>query len=58
MPAKPYTNAQWLRRKYSSEGLSAKEIADLCGVTEMTITRWLTTFNIIRAPRTWSNGRR
>jgi transposase len=43
---KYYSNEVWLRRKYVTEGLTAAEIGKLCGVSEMTIVRWLNTFNI------------
>jgi transposase len=55
---KLYQSEIWLRRKYVKEGLSAKEISEMCGVTEMTITRYLTSFGLIRGNRTWSKDRR
>lgn len=54
---KLYQNQVWLRRKYVDEKKTAKEIADLCGVSEMTIVRYLDSFNLIRNARTWKKRR-
>ncbi|AXH67276.1 hypothetical protein SEA_WOFFORD_94 [Streptomyces phage Wofford] len=34
-----YESKTWLQEKYRT--MTAKQIADLCGKSEMTITRWL-----------------
>lgn len=39
-------------------GKSAAEIAKECGVTEMTIDRYLDKFGLKRNRRTWTKGRR
>jgi DNA-binding MurR/RpiR family transcriptional regulator len=54
---KLYTNRAWLTRQYQTERKSAAEIAREQGVTEMTITRYLTQFGLIRNPRSYSRGR-
>jgi len=36
----------WLEKKYVTEGLSQREIADLCGVHRSTIRRWMDKFDI------------
>lgn len=41
-----YKSEAWLRSKYRT--LTAAKIAELCGVTEMTITRYLDHFGIQR----------
>ncbi|QGH76401.1 hypothetical protein SEA_DAUBENSKI_94 [Streptomyces phage Daubenski] len=41
-----YRSENWLRLKYRT--MTAKEIAELCGVSEMTITRYLEKFDIRR----------
>jgi transposase len=46
-----------MRRKYVAEGKTAAEIAKMCGVSEMTITRYLDKFGLIRNSRTWSRDR-
>jgi transposase len=53
-----YQSEPWLKRKYVEEGKTAKEIADLCGVTEMTILRYLQKYGLIRGSRSWSRDRR
>lgn len=55
---KLYKSPTWLKRKYVTERKTAAEIAEICGVTEMTITRYLQEFGLIRNPRTWSSKRR
>lgn len=52
---KLYQNYTWLRRRYVDEKKTAKEIADMCNVTEMTIFRYLQKHGLIRSSRTWSN---
>lgn len=54
---KLYQSEVWLRRKYVTEKKTAKEIADLCGVSEMTITRYLDKFGLMRNARTWTKKR-
>ena len=44
--SKLYQSESWLREKYRT--MTAAQIATLCGVTEMTITRYLEKFNIKR----------
>lgn len=44
---KYYESKAWLARKYQWEKKTAKEIADVCGVTEMTICRWLHKFQLV-----------
>lgn len=46
MPNTLYKSEVWLRDKYRTK--KAAEIAKLCGVTEMTITRYLEKFGILR----------
>jgi DNA-directed RNA polymerase specialized sigma subunit len=55
---KLYQSEPWLRRKYVNEKKTAKEIAEMCGVTEMTVFRHLEKFGLIRNSRTWSQKRR
>jgi len=55
---KLYQSESWLKRKYVVERKSAAEIAELCSVTEMTITRYLQKYGLIRNSRTWSSKRR
>lgn len=43
---KLYQSKTWLQTKYRT--MNAAEIASLCGVTEMTITRYLEKFGIRR----------
>jgi DNA-directed RNA polymerase specialized sigma subunit len=54
---KLYQNQVWLRGKYVDERKTAKEIADLCGVSEMTIVRHLDKFGLIRNARRWTKRR-
>jgi transcriptional regulator with XRE-family HTH domain len=46
-----YRDASFLRRRYVIEGQSASEIADDCGVTSSTVSRWLDRHDIRRDPR-------
>lgn len=52
-----YQSPTWLKRKYVDEGKTAKEIAEMCGVTEMTIVRYLDKFGLIRNARKWTKRR-
>lgn len=45
MPLTLYKSEKWLRAKYRT--MTAEQIADVCGVTEMTISRYLNRFGII-----------
>jgi hypothetical protein len=36
-----YRNAEWLREKYATEGLSGRKIGEMCGVCADTIYKWL-----------------
>jgi DNA-directed RNA polymerase specialized sigma subunit len=54
---KLYQSEVWLKRKYLIEKKTAKEIAEMCQVTEMTIFRYLEKFGLIRNSRTWSKKR-
>jgi len=46
MGEKLYHDEDWLRKKYIEEGLSDKEISDICDVARGTIGRWRSEFNI------------
>lgn len=46
-----------MRRKYVVEKKTAKEIAEICNVSEMTIVRYLDKFKLLRNARTWSRKR-
>lgn len=46
MPLNLYQSEKWLREKYRTK--TAQQIADICGVTEMTISRYLKKFGIMR----------
>ena len=54
---KLYQSEAWMRRKYVTEKKTAKEIAEMCGVSEMTISRYLDGFNLMRNARKWSRKR-
>lgn len=41
MADKRYQDEEWLRRKYHQEKLSTVEIAEVCGVDDSTIYRWI-----------------
>jgi len=45
---KLYWNEKWLREKYIIEHLDQIPIAKICGVTNGTIGKWLTKFNILK----------
>lgn len=46
MPNKLYLSKKWLKLKFITEGLSETEIANLCGVTQITINRQLRKFEL------------
>lgn len=46
-----YRDASFLRRRYIDAGQSASEIAEDCGVTSSTVSRWLDRHDIRREPR-------
>lgn len=50
MVTQNYRNEDWLRQKYAVEGMTQEEIADLCDVTQKTISEWVKRFGI-RGPR-------
>jgi len=41
-----HKDADWLREKYHTEGLTQKEIADCAGVCRQTIIKWMGVHNI------------
>lgn len=41
-----YRNEDWLREQYVEEGLTQREIGELCGVSHQTISEWLDRFEI------------
>lgn len=55
MAVKLYTSRTWLWRQYVEKGLSAPEIAKLCGVTTTTIDRYIKKFGLQRSRRSWTN---
>lgn len=46
--SKLYKSEAWLRLRYVSQGKKIKEIADECGVVELTIRRELEKLGLIR----------
>lgn len=46
--SKPYTSEKWLRLQYLRNKKSPEEIAEMCGVSHMTIYRWLNKFKLKR----------
>lgn len=48
---KKYRDEDWLYKKYITEGVSTKEIAEECGVTADCILNWLGEFEINRTPK-------
>lgn len=38
---KLYTNLRWMKLKYITERKTEQEIAEICGVDQATINRWL-----------------
>lgn len=41
-----YVNSSWMRNQYLDQGKTMQEIAEICGVTAMTIRDWLIKHNI------------
>lgn len=48
MPAKLYTSEKWMRLQYLRLRKSPEEIAQTCGVTPMTIYRYIDKFKLKR----------
>jgi transposase len=48
-----YKSESWLSKRYITDGKNVNEIAKECGVSSVTITAWLTKFNLIRNVRSW-----
>ncbi len=48
-----YKNKDWLQYQYVEEGLTCKQIADICGCHERTIHQRLIGFNIARRHSGW-----
>lgn len=48
---KSYRDRTWLIEKYHRADLTLKQIADMCGVSPMTINQWLVRHNIQSRPR-------
>jgi len=46
-----YRDADFLRRRYVDDRQSATDIAEACGVTSSTVSRWLDRHGICREPR-------
>jgi transposase len=46
-----YKSQSWLSKRYITDGKNVNEIAKECGVSAVTITAWLTKFNLIRNVR-------
>lgn len=42
----PYTDEDWLAKKYYDEGLNQQEIAEVCGVSDVTISNWMDKFEM------------
>ena len=51
-----YRDADFLRRRHVERGQSASDIADECGVTASTVSRWLSRHGIERDPRYKDEG--
>lgn len=45
---KIYEDRDWLYEQYVRKGRTAKDIADDCNVTEMTIYNWLKKFDLLK----------
>lgn len=45
---KIYQDRDWLYREYVIKKKNAKEIAEIAGVTEMSIYNWLKKFDLLR----------
>ena len=50
-PTGTYRNAAWLKKEYVKNGQTMQEIADLFGVTPMTINLWVRKHGIESRPR-------
>lgn len=48
MPFKLYEDIDWLRQEYVIKKRTAKQIAEVCSVTEMTIYNWLLKFDLLK----------
>jgi hypothetical protein len=46
--SKLYEDPFWLHTQYVTKKKSAKEIADFCNVTEMTVWNWLKKFDLLK----------
>lgn len=53
---RPYQSEAWLRQKYVDERLTLHAMADECGVSHPTISRWMDKYGIERRDRTWNNA--
>lgn len=48
MPSKLYESERWLRMQYLRQRKTPEEIAKICGVSHMTIYRWIRHYNLKR----------
>lgn len=48
MKKRLYKNKKWLENKYCDEKLSVSEIAEMCGVSTITIYTWIKNFKLVR----------
>ena len=48
---KLYQDEQWLREQYWEKKLNATQIAQICGVSRRTVSRWMNGFGIPHRPR-------
>lgn len=46
-----YRDEAWLREKYEDEGMWMSDIADLCGCSISTVSRWMDRFGIEKRPQ-------
>lgn len=51
MSGKPYTDPEWLRKKYYEEGYTTNEMADMAGCTSPTILRHMDKNGMDRKPQ-------
>jgi DNA-binding MurR/RpiR family transcriptional regulator len=51
---KLYQSKEFLNRRYVLQKKTIKEIADECGVSHMTIQRYLEQFGLIKNQRKWT----
>jgi hypothetical protein len=49
-----YKNEAWLRQRYVVQHKTAYQIAEECKTSVQVIQYWLTKYNLIRNPRTWT----